>query len=182
MRPIIPSLLLLLAFAACETREHGTVARALDEATDSAARSAPAAMPAAPLIDPRSPKLVADPAHRRFNHTITADLDGDGTEESLVILADAELDEELRPVWGDGHAWVAYVEEPDGARTYLYARQIQEGMLLPRLMPAAGDRTRAIVLEEETNQTLGAYELRYRGPNRVELVSREDGPKPSTEF
>lgn len=121
------------------------------------------------LIDPeRTPAVAGDPDWG-YQQEATADFDGDGTAERAVLLANAGV-MDGRAVWDDGHTWQVYIEEPDGARTYVYIRLVQLGRVEARLTPATSAQPPTIVLFERAPSHLGIYEVQYQGVNQVTIV------------
>jgi hypothetical protein len=145
-----------------------------DSVTDSAA---PAMRPAVPPPPPPQPAAVAlvDTSHApsvagkdgwNYQQNASADLDGDGQIERVVLMARVEM-RRGRPLWDDGQPWQGYVEESDGKRTYFFARFVQLGTLSLRLSAVEGDQRPAIVLLEQLPDRLSVYEIEYLGPDRV---------------
>jgi hypothetical protein len=124
------------------------------------------------LLEPRVPRAVAGERGWRYQQRASADLDGDGAAETAVLIADVEIDARGRPLWEHGHRWQVYVEEPDGARTYAYARFLPNGTLDAYLArPDSGQRP-TILLVERTPESLAVYEVRYEGAGRAAAVRR----------
>lgn len=125
----------------------------------------PPAAPDLSLVDPDRPAST-ETARWAYRRSLTADLDGDGAAEQILVLANVELDEAGEPVWDDGHGWEVVVVAADGTRTRLYARFLQLGRLAAELTSDG----RALRLTEDTQQATTVYEVRYDGPGRVRVV------------
>ena len=123
------------------------------------------------LLEPRVPRAAAGDPSWIYVQRASADLDDDGTEETAVLICDVMLDRNAAPLWEDGQRWQVYVEEPDGTRTYLYAKFLPNGTLTADIVSGSGGPP-AIVLLEHTPERIGVYELRYDGPNRVTGVEQ----------
>ena len=176
-RPILLPLLLLSAVAASACGGEGA-----GEGETSAA-PAPPSLPTVELVSPRVDDAALGQAGWAHGQSVTADLDGDGTPERAVIIANAE-DFRGHVLWNDSQVWQVYVEEADGTRTYVYKRVLQLGSLLARLArpadagpirPGEQPKPSTILLLEHTPQRFAAYEVRYAGPGQataVELTSR----------
>jgi hypothetical protein len=135
-----------------------------------------------PLIDPSLPHAVLQQPGWGYGRVDRRDLDGDGTEEHIVVIADVALHGD-KLLWEDAHAWQVYIEEPDGARTYVYSRRVPMGHVQVRLTPAPDEGLPMLVLLEQTPHKLEVYEVRYDAPGQVfvsELVRRELQPGNST--
>jgi len=122
------------------------------------------------LVDSAITPAVAGKDGWNYHQAAEADLDGDGQAERVVMTARVEL-VRGRPAWDDGQPWQVYVEEPDGQRTYVYARRLQLGTLTMRLTNS-GAATRSIMLLEDLPERLSVYEVLYTGPARVTVETR----------
>jgi hypothetical protein len=128
--------------------------------------------PASNLLEARVPRAVADDPGWNYQQRADADFDGDGMNETAVLIADVVLDAQGGPLWEDGHRWQVYVEERDGVRTYLYARFLPNGKLTAEVTRPNAGRAPTIVLLEHTPEALGVFEFSYQGPNRLAMVSQ----------
>ena len=138
----------------------------------------------ATMIDATVPTALAGDSGWKYAQRATADFDGDGDDETAVLISDVALDARGRPLWEDGHRWQLYVQEHDGKTTRLYARFLPRGRVTADVgVPAAGTKL-FIVLTEQSPERLGVYEYEYRGPNNADVrrrVERElDGTKQFT--
>ena len=122
------------------------------------------------LIDTTIPRAVAGDAGWNYVQTASSDLDLDGQNEKVILTARVEMIRG-RPAWDDGQPWQAYVEEPDGTRTYVFARFVQLGTLSLRLSAKEGPDRPAIVLLEQLPDRLSVYEVEYSGPGRVRTTA-----------
>jgi hypothetical protein len=132
------------------------------------------------LIDPRIPRAVAGERGWRYSQRASADFDGDGQQETAVVIAEVELDARGAPLWEDGHRWQLYFEEADSTRTYVYARFLPFGKLEASATVPDEENKPTVVLREITPHTLGVYEVRYSGPQRswsVRHLHRELDPR-----
>jgi hypothetical protein len=162
----------LLASTSCAPARDDAPARsAKDPASARPAASTAADDSVVDLVDPGVAKVAAGEPHWDYRLEASADLDGDGVAERTVILANVGRDARGGFLWDDGQLWQVYVEEPDGTRTYVYARFLQMGTLEGMTSPGPG-RTRLVTLVEQTPGAYILYEVRYRGPGRAEVVRR----------
>jgi predicted small lipoprotein YifL len=106
-----------------------------------------------------------------YRQTATADLDGDSTDETVVLVADVEMIDG-RPAWDDGQRWRAYVEGADSTRTHFYARRLQLGTLTMRIARNEGGDGFVIVLIEHLPDWLALFEIEYAGPDDVTTTER----------
>jgi hypothetical protein len=136
---------------------------------------APAApeVPAAEApIDAAIPPAIAGADGWDYQQVATADLDGDGVEERIVLTARVEMIRG-RPAWDDGQAWQVYVESAAGQRTYVYAQRLQLGALTMRI--GLGTPTTVVMLEHLPDQ-MRLFEATWRGPDVREVHLRFTRP------
>lgn len=126
------------------------------------------------LIQSRVPPAVAGDAGWAYQQQVVADIDGDGGDETVVLISDVTLGASGQPLWEDGHRWQVYVREPDGRITRLYARFLPNGQLTADLVVPPSGSMIGIVLLEHTPHRIGVYEYRYRGPTNVDVYRRLD--------
>jgi hypothetical protein len=123
------------------------------------------------LIEERVPAAAAGDQGWAYAERGSADLDADGTSESIVLICDVTLDGRGQPLWEDGHRWQVYVEETGGQRTRLYGRFVPNGTVSAQVTDgAAGTATLTIV--ERTPGKLAVYEVAYRGPQQISVLTR----------
>lgn len=182
---VIAVLVLPALLGGCRQETAGAPG-APDQAADSSRSAEPlrrAADSVDQLIETRVPRAVAGQAGWMYQQRVSADLDMDGTSESAVLISDVALDARGQPMWEDGHRWQVYVEEPDGARTYLYARFLANGKLTVELSQPGSTSTSAPTLTfvEQTPATIAIFEIAYNGAEKAEIVTRfERGIRPGT--
>ena len=99
-----------------------------------------------------------------YRREASADLDGDGTAERVVIAADVTLSEKKLPLWEDGHRWAVYAESADGTRTLLYAAFVPNGFAEAAILAAGSDGKRRVLVQERTPSQVRALEVEYEGP------------------
>jgi hypothetical protein len=122
------------------------------------------------LLNPRIPHAVAGDPHWEYARRAKADFNGDGRVETAVLIANAEVDARGIPLWDHGHSWQVYIEEADSTRTYVYAHFLPNGKLDASVTVPDEEKLPTIVLQENTPYTIGIYEVRYLGPQRVRSV------------
>jgi hypothetical protein len=132
------------------------------------------------LLDPKVPRAIAGDVQWKYVQRAKADFDGDGRDETAVLIADVALDARGRPLWEDGHRWQLYFEEADSTRTYIYARFLPFGRLEASVTVPDEEKMPTVVLRELTPHTLGVYEVRYSGPRQswsIRHLHRELDPR-----
>jgi len=115
------------------------------------------------LLDPKVPRAVAGDPQWKYVQRAKADFDGDGRDETAVLISDVALDSRGSPLWEDGHRWQLYFEEADSTRTYIYARFLPFGKLEASVTIPDEEKMPTVVLRELTPHALGVYEVRYSG-------------------
>jgi len=143
-------------------------------AADSIARiSAPPGAPALQavmLTDSGQAPAVVGTEGWNYSQSTTLDVDGDGQDERVVMMARVEMIRG-RPAWDDGQQWQVYVEEADSTHTTVYARFLQLGTLTMRVEAIEGSGQRRIVLLEHLPDQLSVYDVMYRGPQDARAVT-----------
>jgi hypothetical protein len=146
-------LITLLAFA-------GACAPDADLPDDTDPTAAPDADIMAVAIDTTIAPAVAGEGGWNYVQRATADLDGDGTAEDVVLTARVEM-YRGRPAWDDGQPWQVYVESADRTRTYLYAQRLQLGTLTMRVSTSDPAGMATVILLEHLPDRLTVYEAGY---------------------
>jgi hypothetical protein len=111
-----------------------------------------------------SAELAAAWAYRK---EVSADLDGDGSPERVVIAADVVVSPRGLPLWEDGHRWAVYAESSTGERTLLYAAFVPQGFAEAAVTVADAQARRHVLVQERTRDQLRALEVEYAGPGRA---------------
>ena len=108
-----------------------------------------------------------------LQRSVTADLDGDGADERLVVASDVSVDAAGAPLWEDGHLWAAYVVDApeagarDSARTLLYGAFLPMGRAEVALTePSVGEPPRVFILSR-MNGRVTAEDVAYDGPGKA---------------
>jgi hypothetical protein len=164
---VLPSLFCLLVSCSQPTPEDAAQARA--SATE---RGEAQPDTIAELIQSRVPPAGAGDTGWKYQQRVSADVDGDGADEWVVLIADVGLDVGGIPMWEHGHRWQVYVEEANGERTRLYARFLPNGKLTAELAQPEGGVRPTIVLLEQWPEGIAVYEYRYNRPGQFDVWSR----------
>ena len=126
----------------------------------------------APMLDARVPAARAGEPGWAYAQRVSADFDGDGEDETAVLISDVALDNGGAPLWEDGHRWQLYVEESDGKVTRLYAKFVPRGRVTADVgVPSAGKELYIVVVEQSPDR-MGVYEYEYRGPLNADVRKR----------
>jgi hypothetical protein len=127
--------------------------------------------PPAPIDTARvgNVEVIAAWAYRR---DASADLDGDGAAETVVLTSDVTMRGD-QPLWEDGHRWAVFATARDGARTLLYGAFVPNGSVEVAVLEPSGGRARRVRIHETTPQALRVFELEYGGPASVRVVRAE---------
>ena len=121
-----------------------------------------------PLINSSLPRGELGQPDWGFSRIYEADLDRDGRDERIILLADVAI-RNGEPLWDDSQIWQVYVEEPDGERTYLFSRSVQLGKLEIRLVHDPAQPR--ILLFEDTPTVFAVYEITYKSPQDFTTVA-----------
>lgn len=163
-----------LATGACQASRSQTSDMPRDAEASPAPTSAPAQVVASDggqCGEEVSRQELRAPAHGlvkrgapgwEYSARLRADVDGDGAEETLWVIAQAEL-YKGRPAWDDGQEWQVYVEEDSGETTHVFARYVQLAQLEVALTM---DEPRELLVNASGPSTAELYRLRYRGPGQ----------------
>jgi len=172
--PVLLALLLLTFLGSCRKEETESPASAA-AAIDSRRPAAPMRQPADSvdqLIESRVPRGVGGQPGWMYQQRASADLDVDGTAESIVLISDVGVDDRGQPMWEHGHRWQVYVEEADGARTYLYARFLPNGKLTAELTQPESAKAPTVTLLEQSPTNIALYEIAYNGAGKAEIATQ----------
>ena len=104
-----------------------------------------------------------------YRREVSADLDGDGKLERLVIAADVAMGP-TGPLWEDAHRWAVYVEPEKGERTLLYGGLVPNGFTEAAVLQEDQDHRRKVLVQERTPQQVRAMEVEY-DKGKARLVS-----------
>ena len=125
---------------------------------------------AAPPVDTARAGSAEDVALWPLSTRVGADLDADGTVETIVLASDVTLAPDGAPLWEDGHRWAVLVED-DGRRTLLYSAFVPHGHVEAAIGIESSDGTRSVVVHERTPQRAVSFTVAYEAPLRARLVS-----------
>lgn len=118
------------------------------------------------LISPHYPPAVAGQEGWVYHKSLTADLDGDGQAETVSVITNAEwLPDQKEFAWDDGQPWHVYVEEPTGARTYLFSNWVQLGQL-DLILDQEGP---GLFILSSRGGGMIVYRATYKGPGQAEV-------------
>lgn len=151
--------------AASVVKAFCMAAAALPMACCSLLAPAPTGGSAQNLIDHTIATAAAGKDGWNYYRSGTADLNGDGTVERIVLATEVEL-VGGQPAWDDGHHWQVYVESSGGVRTQLYTQRLQLGTLTLRLTGGTGGPK--ILLIEHLPDSIKVYEIVYEGSGQTE--------------
>ena len=121
----------------------------------------------APPVDTSKVRSAEEAAAWSLQHPVTADLDGDGAPERIVLASDVTVGPDGRPLWEDGHRWALVIEAADSRRTLAYAAFVPRGFVEAAILAQSSDGTRAILILERTPERHRALEIGYLGPGEA---------------
>ncbi|MBC8163909.1 MAG: hypothetical protein H7Z42_22090 [Roseiflexaceae bacterium] len=113
------------------------------------------------LLNPTIEPVFSGAVGWEYERVLVVDLDGNGTEERVVTLADAFV-EDGQPLWDDGHRWQVYVEQQDGSKTTLYRQFLQLGRLDVSVSEALAGQIPTVLMFEHLPGRFRIYESSYQ--------------------
>ena len=125
----------------------------------------------APPVDAARVATAEVAAAFPYRREASADLDGDGRAERIVIASDVTLSAKGAPLWEDGHRWAVYVESPDAPRTLLYSAFVPNGFAEAAVLAADSEGKRRVLVQERTPGRVRALEVEYLGPGTAKSSS-----------
>jgi hypothetical protein len=119
------------------------------------------------LVDPEQQPVTAPAPGWDYSRTLQADLDSDGAQETVHVLArvsrvPGRIDEYM---WDDGQPWQVYIQDGDRV-THVYARFVQLGRL--DVLITDEERPRLAIVEAQ-GAGYALYTVVYDGPDQVTL-------------
>ena len=139
------------------------------------------------LVDKNYPLVGEREPGWDYRQSVKADLDGDGAEETIVVMARVERspNNPRDYLWDDGQPWQVFVESPQGERTPVYSRWVQIGQLKALISEETEDGKHDLILLELVGAGISLYRVEYDGPNQVESarlaaipIVNQAGPAP----
>ncbi|MGE5674383.1 MAG: hypothetical protein ACM3XM_10910 [Mycobacterium leprae] len=119
------------------------------------------------LVNANYPKAILGQDGWQYAKIGTADLDGDGKDEKVVLLGNVQGSESKGGwMWDDGHAWSVYIEEADGTRTYVYTGWVQMGVLQGSIIEGLNGKADLLLWADGNGILL--YRITYSGPQQVQ--------------
>lgn len=121
------------------------------------------------LLDKNYAPVAQDEPGWDYKQTVAADLDGDGTQERVVIMARVERspDNPGEYLWDDGQPWQVLVESSSGDQTPVYSRWVQIGQLKGFISEEKKNGGHDLILLELTGAGVSLYRVEYDGPRQV---------------
>lgn len=125
----------------------------------------------APPVDAARVATAEVAASFPYRREASADLDGDGRAERIVIASDVTLSARGAPLWEDGHRWAVYAESTDRRRTLLYSAFVPNGFAEAAVLAADSEGRRRVLVQERTPGQVRALEVEYLGPGTAKSSS-----------
>jgi len=121
------------------------------------------------LVDKTYSPVAEDEPGWDYRQTVTADLDGDGLEDTVTIIARVQRspNNPHEYLWDDGQPWQVFVESSKGERTPVYSRWVQIGQLKALISEKKADGKHDLILLELAGAGVSLYRVEYSGPNQV---------------
>lgn len=120
------------------------------------------------LVLERYPSARAGDPGWDLHRTLVVDLNGDGRNETVHVLASVERADTGDFMWDDGHVWNVYIEDEDGQVTEVFRGWVQLGELRVRsLDPFADNLGPGLLVLKEEGAGITMYRVFYDGPGLV---------------
>ncbi len=152
MRPAIPLTALLASALLCCAR-------------DSAPLSNPLSAPPVE-IGVSEAEVLAWP----YRQETSADLDGDGSAEVVILAADVSFSTAGVPLWEDGHRWAVVIQDRDRPGL-AYAAFVPRGRVEAAVLQPSSEGKREVLVQERTPERTRALTLAYDAPGKIRSVS-----------
>ena len=128
-------------------------------------RALPEANPLA--APPLALEISAEEADQwQHRHEVEADLDGNGSAESVILAADVTHSDRGVPLWEDGHRWVLMARK-GSELTLLYSAFVPNGFVEVAVLGPSEDGAREVLIQERTPQQVRVLTVRYAGPGQA---------------
>jgi len=105
-----------------------------------------------------------------YQRALQADLNGDGSEEQVVLAADVVVNERDRPLWEDGHRWAVVVRER-GSDTLVFSSFVPNGFVETAISQASSEGSRELFIQERTPSQVRSITVSYQEPGSAQTVS-----------
>jgi hypothetical protein len=105
-----------------------------------------------------------------YQRALQADLNGDGSEEQVVLAADVVVNERDLPLWEDGHRWAVVVRER-GSDTLVFSSFVPNGFVEAAVSGASSEGTRELFIQERTPSQVRSLVVSYQEPGSARTVS-----------
>ena len=126
------------------------------------------------LVDPKQEAAFEASGRWEYQELTSADLDGDGSEEKLVLVADVPLNSDGQPSWDDGQPWEVRIEEANGNQTRVYAQYVQLGHVWAGVVREEESPPKMLLIEETDLPRIRVFQVRYLGPGQVDVCELLD--------
>ncbi|GAB5519087.1 MAG: hypothetical protein RhofKO_13380 [Rhodothermales bacterium] len=137
--------------------------------------ASPAPMPLErPSVDAAFTNGTVDVTTWPYQQRHTHDLNGDGTDETLVLTAEVEVNESGEPLWEDGHRWAIYVDEANASPTFLYGGFVPNGDVELGLTDSTSPPN--VLVNIRTPYAITLHEVHYLATGDAQLITYANFP------
>lgn len=105
-----------------------------------------------------------------YQRALQMDLNGDDSEEQVVLAADVVVNERNVPLWEDGHRWAVVVRER-GSDTLVFSSFVPNGFVETAISTANSEGGRELFIQERTPGQVRSLVVSYQGPGSARSVS-----------
>lgn len=105
-----------------------------------------------------------------YQRALQADLNGDGSEEQVVLAADVVVNDRNVPLWEDGHRWAVVVRERE-SDTLVFSSFVPNGFVEAAISTASSEGDRELFIQERTPSQVRSLVVSYQEPGSARSVS-----------
>ena len=106
----------------------------------------------------------------KYQRALQADLNGDGSEELVVLASDVMVNDKDIPLWEDGHRWAVVVRERE-SDTLVFSSFVPNGFVEAAISQAGSEGGRELFIQERTPSQVRAIVVSYQEPGSARTVS-----------
>ncbi|HVG08019.1 MAG TPA: hypothetical protein VNM67_09955 [Thermoanaerobaculia bacterium] len=106
----------------------------------------------------------------KYQRALQADLNGDGSEELVVLASDVVVNEKDIPLWEDGHRWAVVVRERE-SDTLVFSSFVPNGFVEAAISTASSEGGRELFIQERTPSQVRSIVVSYQEPGSARTVS-----------
>jgi len=106
----------------------------------------------------------------KYQRALQSDLNGDGSEELVVLASDVVVTDKDIPLWEDGHRWAVVVRERE-SDTLVFSSFVPNGFVEAAISQASSEGVRELLIQERTPSQVRSIVVSYQEPGTARTVS-----------